>query len=164
MFEDSNEYLSALHDGFQKYLKGIDTLEIAHDSVQTLLHNNYPFLFPYGQMCTSVSGLAIQMLYPFCKVPQLHLHCSYCNHIINDNHVCRIMYVNCNATGPISQILDNHLHYRSQEIVMLLLIIQNISAFSVRHIKAVTYTPPQILTDSIRSLSRYCFCMRIVRQ
>ena len=26
------------------------------------------------------------------------------------------MYVNHNATGPISQILDNHLHHRSQEI------------------------------------------------
>ena len=26
------------------------------------------------------------------------------------------MYVNHNATSPISQMLDNHLHHRSQEI------------------------------------------------
>jgi len=118
VFKNSNEYLSALHDGFQKYLKGIDTLEAARDHVRTLLHNNDPILFPYGHVGISVSALATQMFYPIYKVPQLHLHCSHCNHsvVINDNRVGRIMYVNYNATGSISQILDNHLHHRSQEV------------------------------------------------
>jgi hypothetical protein len=118
IFKNSNKYLSALHDGFQNYLTGVDTLEVARDHVRTLLHNNEPLLFPYGHMGISVSALATQMFYPVYKVPQLHLHCSHCNHsvVINDNHVGRIMYVNSNATGSISQILDNHLHHRSQEV------------------------------------------------
>ena len=33
IFKDSNEYLSTLHDGFQKYLRGVSTLEVAHDDV-----------------------------------------------------------------------------------------------------------------------------------
>ena len=36
IFKDSNEYLSTLHDGFQKYLRGVSTLEVAHDDVRTL--------------------------------------------------------------------------------------------------------------------------------
>ena len=33
IFQGSNQYLSTLHDGFQKYLRGVDTLEAARDSV-----------------------------------------------------------------------------------------------------------------------------------
>ena len=33
VFQNSNQYLSTLHDGFQKYLSGVSTLEAAHDSV-----------------------------------------------------------------------------------------------------------------------------------
>jgi hypothetical protein len=32
-FQESNQYLFTLHDGFQKYLRGVSTLEAAHDSV-----------------------------------------------------------------------------------------------------------------------------------
>ena len=37
IFQESNQYLSTLHDGFQKYSRGVSILEAAHDSVQTLL-------------------------------------------------------------------------------------------------------------------------------
>jgi hypothetical protein len=33
IFQESNQYLSTLHDGFQKYLRGVGTLESARDSV-----------------------------------------------------------------------------------------------------------------------------------
>jgi hypothetical protein len=46
LFKDSNEYLSTLHDGFQKYLRGVSTLEVAHDDVRTLLNYNDPVSFP----------------------------------------------------------------------------------------------------------------------
>src|SRR6202050_5987355 len=48
IFQESNQYLSTLHDGFQKYLRGVSTLESAQDSVQTLLHENDPVLFCKG--------------------------------------------------------------------------------------------------------------------
>src|SRR5882762_11062870 len=34
IFQESNQYLYTLHDGFQKYLRGVDTLEAARDSVR----------------------------------------------------------------------------------------------------------------------------------
>ena len=36
IFQESNQYLFTLHDGFQKYLRGVSTLEAAHDIVQAL--------------------------------------------------------------------------------------------------------------------------------
>ena len=33
IFKDSNQYLSTLHDGFRKYLRGVSTLEVVHDNV-----------------------------------------------------------------------------------------------------------------------------------
>ena len=33
IFQESNQYLSTLLDGFQQYLKGVNTLETACDSV-----------------------------------------------------------------------------------------------------------------------------------
>ncbi|KIM73593.1 hypothetical protein PILCRDRAFT_80959, partial [Piloderma croceum F 1598] len=47
-FQESNQYLVTLHDGFQKYLRVVSTLETARDSVRTLLHKNDPVLFPSG--------------------------------------------------------------------------------------------------------------------
>jgi hypothetical protein len=32
IFQGSNQYLSTLHDGFQKYLRGVNTLEVARDN------------------------------------------------------------------------------------------------------------------------------------
>ena len=63
-FEDSNEYLSTLHDGFQKYLRGVSALEVACDDVQTLLNDNDPVNFLSGHDGCSVSALATQMFYP----------------------------------------------------------------------------------------------------
>jgi len=73
-----------------------------------------------GQSCIATARVAYaesEMGGPL-TVSQLHLHCSHCDHsiVINDNHVSQIMYVNCNATGSISHILDNDLYHRSQEI------------------------------------------------
>ena len=45
IYKESNQYLSTLHDGFQKYLSGVSTLEAACDGVQTLLYDNDPVLF-----------------------------------------------------------------------------------------------------------------------
>ena len=73
IFQESNQYLSTLHDGFQKYLRGVSTLEAARDSVRALLYENDPVLFPSGHTGCSVSALATQMFYPVYKVPQLHL-------------------------------------------------------------------------------------------
>src|ERR1700692_243898 len=118
MEKDSNQYLSTLHDGFQKYLSGVSTLEAAHDSVRALLHENNPVLFPSGHTGCSVSALATQMFYPVYKVPQLHLQCSHCNHtiMINSNHISRLMYVAHSATGSISQIVERHLSHQSQQL------------------------------------------------
>ena len=52
--KDSNQYLSTLHDGFQKYLKGVSTLEVARDNVQTLLNDNDPVLFHQDKMGTQM--------------------------------------------------------------------------------------------------------------
>src|ERR1700683_2404079 len=71
IFKDSNEYLSTLHDGFQKYLTGVSTLEVAHDDVRTLLNHNDPVSFPSGHDGCSVATLATQMFYPVLKVPRL---------------------------------------------------------------------------------------------
>ena len=118
IFNDSNQYLSTLHDGFQKYLRGVSTLEIARDDVQTLLNHNDPVLFPSGQNGCSFSALATQMFYPIFKVPQLHVKCSHCNNtiIINSNRVGRLIHVAHNATGTISQILENHMRHQSQQV------------------------------------------------
>ena len=107
-----------MHDGFQKYLNGVCTLETACDAVQTLLYDNDPILFPSGHRGCSVSALATQIFYPVFKVPKLHLKCSHCNHtvIINSNHVGRVMHVAHSATGSISQILENHMCHQSQDI------------------------------------------------
>src|ERR1700722_6019740 len=117
IFQESNQYLSTLHDGFQKYLRGVSTLEAARDSIRTLLHENNPVLFPSGHTGCSVSALSTQMLYPVFKVPQLHLQCSHCNHtiMINSNHIGRLMHVAYSATGSISQILENHMRHQSQQ-------------------------------------------------
>ena len=117
IFQESNQYLSTLHDGFQKYLRGMSTLEVARDNVRTLLHENDPVLFPSGHAGSSVSALATQMFYPVYKVPQLHLQCSHCNHtiMINSNHIGRLMHVAHSATGSISQILENHMRHQSQQ-------------------------------------------------
>ena len=48
IFQESNQYLDTLHDGFQKYLRGVDTLEAAHDSVRALLHENDNEIFLRG--------------------------------------------------------------------------------------------------------------------
>ena len=48
IFQNSNQYLFTLHDGFQRYLRGVSTLEAAPNSVLTLLHENDPVLFPSG--------------------------------------------------------------------------------------------------------------------
>jgi len=118
IFQESNQYLSTLHDGFQHYLKGVNTLEATRDSVRTLLYENDPVLFPSGHTGCSVSALTTQMFYPIYKVPQLHLQCSHCNNtiMINSNRIGRLMHVAHNATGTISQILDNHLHHQSQHV------------------------------------------------
>jgi hypothetical protein len=118
IFQESNQYLSTLHDGFQQYLKGVNTLETARDSVRTLLYENDPVLFPSGHTGCSVSALATKMFYPVYKVPQLHLQCSHCNHTIriNSNRVGRLMHVTQNVTGSISQILENHMHHQSQQV------------------------------------------------
>ena len=115
MFQESNQYLSILHDGFQQYLSGVNTLEAARDSVRTLLHENDPILFPSGHSGCSVSALATQMFYPVYKVPQLHLQCSHCNHIItiNSNCIGRLMHVAHSATGSISQILESYMYVSS---------------------------------------------------
>ena len=73
---------TGLHNGFQQYLRGVSTLEAAHDGVWTLLYDNDSVLFPSGHNGCSVSALATQMFYPVYKVPQLHLQCSHCNHTI----------------------------------------------------------------------------------
>jgi hypothetical protein len=118
IFKESNQYLSALHGGFQKYLSGVSTLEAARDDVRTLLHDNDPVLCPSGHSGCSVSALATQMFYPVFKVPQLHLKCSNCNHtiIINSNHIGRLMHVAHNATGSIAQILENYMCHQSQQV------------------------------------------------
>jgi hypothetical protein len=67
IFQESNQYLSTLHDGFQKYLRGVSTLEAACDSVRALLYENDPVLFPSGHTGCSVSALATQMFYPVYK-------------------------------------------------------------------------------------------------
>ena len=82
IFKKSNQYLSTLHDGFQRYLSGVSTLGATHDGVWTLLYDNDPVLFPPGHKGCSVSALATQIFYPVFKVPQLHLKCSHCNHTI----------------------------------------------------------------------------------
>jgi len=64
IFKDSNQYLSTLYDGFQKYMRGVSTLEVARDDIRTLLNDNDPVLFPSGQIGCSVSALATQMFYP----------------------------------------------------------------------------------------------------
>jgi hypothetical protein len=117
-FKDSNEYLSTLHDGFQKYLRGVSTFEVACDDVRTLLNHNDPVSFPSGHDGCSVATLATQMFYPVLKVPQLHIQCSRCNHtiIIDSNRVGRLMHVAHNATGTISQILENHMCHQSQQV------------------------------------------------
>ena len=62
IFKKSNQYLSTLHDGFQKYLSGVSTLGATYDGVWTLLHDNDPVLFPSGHRGCSVSALATQIL------------------------------------------------------------------------------------------------------
>jgi len=101
IFKDSNQYLSTLHDGFQKYLIGVSTLEVACDDVQTLLNHNDLVSFPSGHDGCSVATLATQMFYPVLKVPQLYIECSHCNHmiIIDSNRVGRLMHVAHNVTG-----------------------------------------------------------------
>jgi hypothetical protein len=118
IFQESNQYLYTLHDGFQKYLRGVDTLEAARDSVRALLYENDPLLFPSGHTGCSVSALTTQMFYPVYKVPQLHLQCSHCNHtiMINSNRISRLMHVAHSATGSISQILENHMRHQSQQV------------------------------------------------
>src|SRR6267154_1894318 len=118
IFQESNQYLYTLHNGFQKYLRGVDTLEAAHDSVRVLLYENDPLLFPSVHTGCSVSALTTQMFYPEYKVPQLHLKCSHCNHtiMINSYHIGRLMHVAHSATGSISQILENHMRHRSQQV------------------------------------------------
>ena len=78
-------------------MRGVSTLEVAHDSDQTLLHENDPVLFPSEHAGSSVSALATQMFFPVynLKVSQLHLQCSHCNHtiMINSNHIGRLMHV-----------------------------------------------------------------------
>jgi hypothetical protein len=59
IFKDFNQYLSTLHDGFQKYVRGVSTLEVACDEVQTLLNDNDPVLFPSGHNGCSVSALDV---------------------------------------------------------------------------------------------------------
>jgi hypothetical protein len=118
IFKDSNQYLYTLHNGFQKYMRGVGTLEVARDDVRTLLNDSDPILFPSGHNGCSVSALATQMFYPVFKVPQLHIQCSHCNHtiIINSNRVGRLMHVAHNATGSISQILEKHMCHQSQQV------------------------------------------------
>jgi len=118
IFKDSNQYLSTLHDGFQKYLSGVCTLEAARDDVRTLLYNNDPVLFPSGHTGCSVSALTTQILYPVHKVPQLHLKCSRCNHtvMLDSNRIGRLMHVAHSATGSISQILENHMRHQTQQV------------------------------------------------
>ena len=113
IFKDSNQYLCTLHDGFQKYLSGVCTLETAHDTVHTLLHDQDLILFPSGHKGCSVSALAAVL-----KVPQLHPKCSHCNHtiIINSYCVSRVMHVAYSASGSISQILENHMYHQSQQV------------------------------------------------
>ena len=111
-------FLSTLHDGFQKYIRGLSTLEAAHDGVRTLLQENDPVLFPSGHTGCSVSALTTQMFYPEYKVPQLHIQCSHCNYtiMINSNHVGRLIHVSHSATGSISQILESHMYHQSQQV------------------------------------------------
>ena len=118
IFQDSNEYLSMLHNGFQQYLRGVSTLETARDNVRALLHENDPVLFPSGHTGCSVAALTTQMFYPVYKVPQLHLQCSHCNHtiMINSNRTGRLMHVAHSATGTISQILEKHMCHQSQQV------------------------------------------------
>ena len=108
-------YLSTLHDRFQKYLSGVYTLEAACEDVRTLLYNNDLVLFPSGHTGCSVSALTTQILYPVHKVPQLHLKCSHCNQtvMLDSNRIGRLMHVAHSAAGSISQILENHMCHHS---------------------------------------------------
>ena len=51
IFKDSNQYLSTLHDSFQKYLTGVSTLEVAHCHTIKLFHGktwkNKPYSIHY---------------------------------------------------------------------------------------------------------------------
>ena len=64
LFQNSNQELSILHDGFQKYLRSVSSLEAACGSVQTLLYEDYHILFPSGHTGCSVLALKTQMFYP----------------------------------------------------------------------------------------------------
>ncbi len=78
----SIEYLSALHNGFQKYLRCENTLEMARDQVRTLLHDRVSIAFPLGRAGISVATLAARILYPTNSIPELHLNCSQCDHTV----------------------------------------------------------------------------------
>ena len=116
IFQDSNIFLYTLHDGFQKYLKGKCTLEVARNHVQ-FLHNQDSEVFPFGCVGTSVSTLITQVLYPVYKVPELHLQCSNCDYKfnINTNRISRIIYVDSHATGSTAQILENYMQYHIEQ-------------------------------------------------
>jgi hypothetical protein len=117
-FKDSNEYLSALHNGFQKYLRCENTLEMARDQVRTLLHDRDSIAFPLGRAGISVATLAARMLYPTNSIPELHLNCSQCDHtvLITCNRIGRLIHVPSSATGSTAQVLDNHMHYHTEQI------------------------------------------------
>jgi hypothetical protein len=77
IFQESNQYLSMLHDGFQKYLKCLNTLEAACDGVRTLLYENDPVLFPSGHAGCSAFALATQMFTSIIWQSRIR---SLCNH------------------------------------------------------------------------------------
>src|SRR5882762_8644572 len=77
IFKDSNEYLSTSYNGFQQHLRcELNTLEMAYDLVQAILHHNDSVAFPSGHRVTSVKTLATRVLHPINSVPDLYLHCS----------------------------------------------------------------------------------------
>jgi predicted RNA-binding Zn-ribbon protein involved in translation (DUF1610 family) len=73
-----DQYLGLLASGFHQALREEISLELTRDKVRQVLHEEYPDMFPMGQIGTSVGDLAFKMLWPDNHIAQSQYRCPEC--------------------------------------------------------------------------------------
>jgi hypothetical protein len=80
IFQDANQYLSALSMGFNMYRNERISIEDARDNVRHLLHKDNPTKFPMGAEYASAVELAIAMCSLSKPISTSEFECIACGH------------------------------------------------------------------------------------
>jgi hypothetical protein len=102
-----SKYLRLLGNGFLSVTQGNKTLETVRDEIRKLLHTKDRQTFPYGQIGTSLSQLALEIFSSSTKISHRQeqcVHCDFSRNMTEDDLGC-VLILNTDSTVSTSYTL-----------------------------------------------------------